>query len=280
MSVYSLELTIDARELAPKAFLAVKRFDSTVVMGTVLQLMRDCKPIEILFDRPDREDVLVRLIHLLDDLDRLQIQYDISANNVPPSSPLWQPITWTRSNVVSALEALRQRALEAEEGRKLHEQWLNSPEGREYVATIERLHRVRDFLRSRWGELGFEKLRPTEQDYVYVWWLCVEVDNGGFDQYFFNSTGDSAMLAYSALQSLGADEATAILSDALQLFETVGGFNADRTKRWECLDALPDNPFDDVTRRFYELSEDLRLIALKEVERDYAQNNIAFETDT
>lgn len=278
MCAYSLELTIDARELAAKAFRAVKRFDGSVLMGTALQKMRERKPFDIPLDRPDREDVLVRLIELLEELDRLQIVFKISANNVPRSSHLWEPSTWTSSDVVSALETLRQRGLEAERERQLREEWLKSPEGQEYAATIGRLDKIRDFLRSRWDALGFENLRPSEKDYVYVWWLYVEVMNGAFDQYFYNSAGDSALLALSALQSLGADGAYAILSDALHQFKSVGGFKADRTERWQCLDALPDGAFDDATHRFYDLAEDVRAIALMEVERDYERDGITPQT--
>ena len=277
MSEYSLELTIDARELAAKAFRAVKRFDGTVVMGTALQRMREREPFDIPLDRPDREGVLVRLVELLEELERLQISYEISANNVPRSSHLWEPRSWTLSDARSALETLRQRAVEAEQEQQRREEWLNSPEGREYVATIERLDRIRDFLRSRWDALGFDNLRSSEKDYLYVWWLVVEVLSGAFDQYFYNSTGDSALLALSALESLGADSAHAILSDALHQFDSVGGFKADRSERWELLDALPDGAFDDATHRFNDLAEDVRAIALLEVERDYEHNGINTE---
>ncbi|WP_442511704.1 DMP19 family protein [Novipirellula sp. SH528] len=276
MSEHSLELTIDAQKLAAKAFRAVKRFDSTVVMGTALQRMRERNPFEIPLGC-DREAVLIRLIELLEELDRLQIPYEISANNVPRSSHLWEPRNWTLVDARSALETMRRRTVEAEQEQQGRQKWLDSPDGREYVATTERLDKVCDFLRSRWEALGFDNLRPSEKDYLYVWWLYVEVMNGAFDQYFYNSTGDSALLALSALQSLGADGAHAILLDAIHQFDSVGGFNSDRTERWDCLDALPDGAFDDATRRFYDLAEDVRAIALLEVERDYGHDGITPE---
>lgn len=51
MSEHSLELTIDAQKLAAKAFRAVKRFDSTVVMGTALQRMRERKPFDMILPK-------------------------------------------------------------------------------------------------------------------------------------------------------------------------------------------------------------------------------------
>ncbi len=276
MSEHSLELTIDAQEMAVKAFPAVKRFDNKVVMGIALQRMRERKPFDIPLSC-DREAVLIRLVELLEEHERLQIPYEISANNVPRSSHLWEPRIWTLVDARFALETVRQRAVEAEQEQQRREEWLSSPAGREYVATIERLDKVRDFLRSRWESLGFDNLRPSEKDYLYVWWLYVEVINGAFDQYFSNSTGDTALLALSALQSLGADGAHAILVDAVHQFDPVGGYKSDRAERGECLDALPDGAFDDETRRFYDLAEDVRAIALLEVERDYERDGITPE---
>ncbi|MEM7313539.1 MAG: DUF4375 domain-containing protein [Planctomycetota bacterium] len=267
-------MTIDGGESAAKVFRALKRFDGNVTMGTALQQIRERDPFDILLDCSDREDVLVRLLELLEELERLQIAYEISANNVPRSSHLWEPLEWKRSDVLSALRTLRQNAAEADDERKRRQIWLESREGREYVAAIERLNEIRDFVRYRWDSLGFDGLRPSEKDYLYGWWLCVEVDSGAFDQYFYNSTGDFALLALSALQTLKTPKAHSILSDALQLFEPVGGFTPDRAERCERLHSLPEGTFDDVTRRFYDLPEDIRAIALMEVDRDYEQNGI------
>lgn len=276
MRPYSLDLTIDAREMAAKAFLAVRRLDSGIVMGTALQRMRERTPFDVLLDCSDRENVLSRLMDLLDELDRLQVPYEISANNVPRSSHLWSPTVWTRKDVASALDEARQESIDAEKAAERAQEWLDSTAGRAYVARKQQLDKVRDRLRSRWDALGFEDLRESEKTYVHVWRLYVEVTSGAFQQYFENSAGDMAMDALVALQSLGAKEACAILSDALRQFDSVGGFNPHREPRWECLNLLPQTAFDDVTRRFYELSEDIRTMALIKVQRDYEDVGIAF----
>ncbi|MGN6548220.1 MAG: hypothetical protein ACTHK7_24505, partial [Aureliella sp.] len=74
--MYSLELTIDAGVKAVKVFRAVKQFDSTVIIGTTLHLIRERKPLNIYLDRADRVDILRRLVNLLDELDRLEIAYE------------------------------------------------------------------------------------------------------------------------------------------------------------------------------------------------------------
>jgi hypothetical protein len=244
-------------------------------MGTALERMRERTPFDILLDGSDRTDILRRLIDLLDELARLQIPYELSANNVPRSSHLWAPGAWTREDVISALEVEQQRVIDAEVAAKQAEEWLKSAEGQACVAMRERLDRIRNHLTSRWDSLGFDNLRPSEKNYVHVWWLCVEVETGAFQQYFDNSAGDTAMDALVALQSIGANDAYKILSDALNRFQSVGGFKTVRKERWESLILLPENAFDDETQRFYDLSEDLRAMALMKVELDYESVGIS-----
>ncbi|MGL6094191.1 MAG: DMP19 family protein [Fimbriiglobus sp.] len=278
MDAHSLGLTIDAREMATKVFLAVKRFDPTVLMGAALLHMREGNPFDIHLDNQDREEVLVRLIGLLEELDRQQVSYEISVNNVPRSSHLWESSQWSRSDVVSALETFRRQKIAAEEARQRHQeryqQWLSTSEGKEHDRAKEVVDRTRDVVHSRWDVLGFDDLRPSEKEYLYIWWLCVEVSNGTFHQYFSNSTGDSALLALSALETIGANEAHAILMDALHQFESVGGFTADRTERQDRLDALPDEVFEQATRRLHRISDDPRTAALVRVAHDFEQHGI------
>jgi hypothetical protein len=35
-------------------------------------------------------------------------------------------------------------------------------------------------VHDRWGQLGFKRLLPEEQDYIMIWWLFAEVLNGSF----------------------------------------------------------------------------------------------------
>ena len=54
------------------------------------------------------------------------------------------------------------------------------------------LFKVSDSVFDRYGKLGYEKLTWPEKVFVCVWGLEGEVNNGGFDQYYFNSSGDHA----------------------------------------------------------------------------------------
>jgi hypothetical protein len=278
MRANSLDLTIFTTDLAAKAFLALKRFDSTILMGVALQRIREQQPFYISLDCSDREALLVRFIKMLDELEQLHITYEISANNVPRTSDAWQPTIWNRADVVIAVETIQEKKRIAEIERQKSQEWLNSKEGKEHVAFFQRLAKIREFLESRWGALGFENLLPIEMNYVHAWWLCVEVDTGGFEQYFSNSSGDNALLALSALQIIGAHNAQEILANALRLFDIVGGYKVDRKERCVCLKALPDNSLRDLSFQFYDLKEDIRSLALIAVEREYEKLNLKPET--
>ena len=48
--------------------------------------------------------------------------------------------------------------------------------------------------------------------------LEAEVNNGGFDQYFFNSTGDNATRTVQALETIGASKTASLLREACLKF--------------------------------------------------------------
>ena len=263
MNVYSLELTIDPGEMAAKAFRAVKRFDNTVVMGTALQLMRERRPLGIQLDRPDRADILGRLVELLDELNQLGILYEISANNVPRSSHLWTPSSWQQSDVVSALA---EAETVAEERRQAAERM------KDYVPLEP--PPSRKLLDQRWRDLEFTDLLPSEQNYIYIWAMRAEVYNGGFATFFDNSSGDDALKTLSALTSIGSDDVHSILSDALQLLETAGGYSADRAARLETTSQLAEDAFTELNERFNNTGEDVVGNAFQLVEADYKSEGL------
>lgn len=67
--------------------------------------------------------------------------------------------------------------------------------------------------------------------------LEMEVNNGGFDQYFFNSTGDSAKEAAEALEAIGAHNMAAIVKRAIAKFPG-GEVPADRNARQAVLEEI------------------------------------------
>ena len=83
-----------------------------------------------------------------------------------------------------------------------------------------------DPLRKLWDDLvdrvhrtpnGFASLSEAERQYFAVGLLEGEVYNGGFHQYFFNSSGDSYPYAIEGLEAIGAPQALLLLRKAKQI---------------------------------------------------------------
>lgn len=83
--------------------------------------------------------------------------------------------------------------------------------------------------------------------------LEMEVNNGGFDQFFFNSSGDRTADTIEALEAIGAQHTASIVKSAASRFP--GGMpSVDRNERQEQLEKLsPDaNAFEVEDAAFYE----------------------------
>ncbi len=77
---------------------------------------------------------------------------------------------------------------------------------------------------------GWNGLSTAEQIIVIVMQLWYEVGNGGFNQYFFNSTGDAAQKAPDAFRKIDAPQTADVVERANDLFGS-GGPNRNRLKR-------------------------------------------------
>ncbi|ABV35331.1 hypothetical protein Ssed_0720 [Shewanella sediminis HAW-EB3] len=88
-------------------------------------------------------------------------------------------------------------------------------------------------------EKGFDGIREPERVLATIWSVEAEVNNGGFDQLFYNSAGDVAFYAAKALQSIGAYEMAAISQRALDLFGE-NGPPKDRDVRVEKLEKISE----------------------------------------
>jgi hypothetical protein len=89
-------------------------------------------------------------------------------------------------------------------------------------------------------KLGFAELTWAERVFRTVWGLVGEVDNGGFDQFYFNSSGDTAFFVPEALQAIGAIETAKVVSAANAIFPGPHPA-ANREQRIRELDALDES---------------------------------------
>ena len=95
----------------------------------------------------------------------------------------------------------------------------------------EAVHAV---FEERWGALEYQGLLKQEQEYLAVWWLDGELQNGGLDQYFLNSAGDLAPEALAGLDAVGATVVKRLLVEAMALFGA-GSYPTDQHARQERL---------------------------------------------
>ena len=69
-----------------------------------------------------------------------------------------------------------------------------------------------------------------------AWYVSMEVNNGGFDQYFLNSTGDTARFAPDSHRLLGDLDVASLLERANRAF--LNGPPADRDQRLSEMEQL------------------------------------------
>lgn len=99
----------------------------------------------------------------------------------------------------------------------------------------------------RFWQIDFEQLTRPEQVFYCVWELEAEVNNGGFEQYFSNSSGDYSLAIVDALQEIGAHQAATIVGRAINLLE--GGVPLpDETARHARLEGLTASAREELAR--------------------------------
>lgn len=91
----------------------------------------------------------------------------------------------------------------------------------------------------RYDRDGFEKLSAAEQVAYCVDAAEREVANGGFRQFFDNSSGDTALETIAALEAIGAVRAAGLVRRAVAVFPG-GAPPQDRDQRGELVDRLPE----------------------------------------
>jgi len=88
--------------------------------------------------------------------------------------------------------------------------------------------------------------------------LEMEINNGGFDQFYFNSAGDYASATVEALKAIEAIHTSKIVQSSIDKFPN-GLVPKDRNKRQNILIKIsPDSElFESQDEEFYEYQDDL-----------------------
>lgn len=111
----------------------------------------------------------------------------------------------------------------------------------------------------RLAKVGYAKLDSVDKVFVCVWSLEAQVNDGGFDQNYFNTSGDWAFDTPNALLVIGATHTAAIVERGNALFGDSGPY-PDSTVRQDQLEGLSEaaqNALNSLDDEFYRYTEDL-----------------------
>lgn len=114
---------------------------------------------------------------------------------------------------------------------------------------------------ARFNGENFAQLDEVDKILVTIWGLEADVNNGGFDQYYFNGSGDQASYAANALQAIGAHKMADIVSNANNLFGPDGPSKDGSVRQSQLFQIAPNDgapsPWENIDRAFYEYPDDI-----------------------
>ncbi|WP_409526003.1 DMP19 family protein [Nitrincola sp. MINF-07-Sa-05] len=116
-----------------------------------------------------------------------------------------------------------------------------------------------DAVSKKHEKSGLESLTEKETVIYTIWWLEGEINNGGFHQYFWNSSGDDTALALNSLKKIGANYTASLLESAI-LIAFNGKLPANRSDRQGLLEKDEGSKMDklnELDSKFYEYVDDI-----------------------
>ncbi len=127
---------------------------------------------------------------------------------------------------------------------------------------------------------------PKGFQMVYAtWWVEAEVNNGGFNQYFWNPSGEFQNEALAGYKLIGALEHGKLLAEAMRGNQEIQA-TQEKFKRAGTIKAFgesyKDNPLNKLDDRFYEFKEDasaLRIRFIRQNKESFISRSPALETD-
>ena len=112
--------------------------------------------------------------------------------------------------------------------------------------------------KTKYGE-DMSVLSKEERIFYITQTLEMEVNNGGFSQFFYNSSGDFSNELVGAFTAIGANATAAICKKAILAFGR--DIPVDRNEREEMLDELENDEIDEILEEcnsaFYDYEDDL-----------------------
>jgi hypothetical protein len=123
--------------------------------------------------------------------------------------------------------------------------------------------KLNDFISSRQAYMWlmwFDKLPPIERALIAIWELEQEVYNGGFMQYFQNSSGNRVPFICEILRGVDANKVASVVEHAIALAGPGIPWD-DELKRYTMLNSLSDENKSQLfrmDREFYDQLDDLK----------------------
>ena len=121
--------------------------------------------------------------------------------------------------------------------------------------------------------LDIAPLTHSEQVFFLCQELESEVNNGGFHQFFFNSSGGRCQETPNALRQIGAPHTASVVEQAMALFENKLPTNMQERRRFlegACSDAIMQS-LEDLDNEFYAYKENLTEINYRYVTEHRAE---------
>ena len=117
------------------------------------------------------------------------------------------------------------------------------------------------------------KLTKGQQAVFSTWWLEAEVNNGGFNQFYFNSSGQYAQMAEIGFITIGAEKFSELTKRANKIYSE----NKERLEEFDdgtiesFSESYKDNPLNDLDTEFYNLYDSEKI---EELRIKYIRENI------
>lgn len=120
------------------------------------------------------------------------------------------------------------------------------------------------------------KLTKGQQAVFSTWWLEAEVNNGGFNQFYFNSSGQYAEMAETGFMTIGTEKFSELTKRANKIYsknkERIEEFDDGTMESFS--ESYKDNALNDLDTEFYDLYDsekigELRIKYIKENKNEF-----------
>jgi len=115
-----------------------------------------------------------------------------------------------------------------------------------------------------------EKLTEQQKQFYYNQCLEREINNGGLNQYFFNSSGNFAHLTVLSLRAINANTTADILQKAIDQFpkKEVSQYRTERQVILEQIEEVANPIWEQLDQKFFVYEDDLNLLNIEFVRQN------------